>query len=377
MLPSSKLTQATFDDLDSLLADNFVRAAKKNGIKKILFVSGLMPDKGNISKHLQSRKEVEDIFLSSGIPTVVLRAGMIIGAGSSSFVALKNLVGRLPVMICPSWTRTKSQSLDLDDLVKIIFQQIEEIVVENRIYDLGIPTPLSYAQMMEITAKQMGLKRILLPFPSFSPTLSVLWVNMITGAPRDLLYPLVKSLKSPMLVNAKNAYAYTFCSFENSVTKALKRDETPYAFQSRPQTDLQVRSVQRLDNPAKLSASDAANLYLRWLPQFLTPMISVHIQDDVVEFRFPMMKRPLLVMRLNAERSTEDRTLFYITGGLLVAPHERARLEFHEILGGKYIFAAIHNFQPRLPWFIYTMTQAKIHLFVMRRFGRYLCSKKY
>ena len=89
-------------------------------------------------------------------------------------------------------------------------------------------------------------------------------------------------------------------------------------------------------------------------------------------FRAPMLKKALLELTLVSERSTADRRLFYVTGGLLARRIDHGWLEFRQVAGGRYILAAIHDFAPRLPWFLYILTQAPLHLFVMKSFGKYL-----
>ena len=119
MLPSSRLFQGNFQDTDLMLADNFARACVKNNLKQIIYLGGLVPT-SVISKHLASRKEVEDVFRSTGIPLTILRAGMVVGNGGSSFEILKNLVLNLPFMILPEWTKSNTQTIFIEDLVSVI-----------------------------------------------------------------------------------------------------------------------------------------------------------------------------------------------------------------------------------------------------------------
>jgi hypothetical protein len=134
-----------------------------------------------------------------------------------------------------------------------------------------------------------------------------------------------------------------------------------------------VRSVQRLPLPTGWNASAVSHEYLKWLPSFTRPFLRVRIHPSGdCEFRFLGLWRPLLVLNFSEERSTHSRPLFYIRGGLLAEPHEKGRLEFREVLGGEAILAAIHEFRPRLPWFIYVNTQARLHINVMRGFRKHL-----
>jgi len=118
MMPTTRLHQGDFEDTDLLLADNFGRAARANGVKQILFMGGLLPQHESISelsRHLRSRWEVERTLGSAGVPVTALRAGIIVGAEGSSFQMIRKLVERLPVLICPTWCQSATQPVELDD----------------------------------------------------------------------------------------------------------------------------------------------------------------------------------------------------------------------------------------------------------------------
>ncbi|MDO9181048.1 MAG: hypothetical protein Q7U04_01505, partial [Bacteriovorax sp.] len=139
-----------------------------------------------------------------------------------------------------------------------------------------------------------------------------------------------------------------------------------------------VRSVQRLPIPQFMNAKDVAEEYMKWLPKLFSPLISVTVVNDFVEFSLFHKKIVLLKLKYSEERSTPNRALFYIVGGILVRINDKSRLEFRETLpvgGTRYIITAIHDFEPALPWPIYVVTQALVHLGVMRAFGKHLGSK--
>ena len=106
MMPSARLTQASFADMDLILADNFARAAKRVGVKQIVYLGGVVPETGVLSPHLASRVEVERALAAHGVPVTTLRASLVIGPDGSSFRILQRLVERLPVMLLPRWTRS-------------------------------------------------------------------------------------------------------------------------------------------------------------------------------------------------------------------------------------------------------------------------------
>lgn len=113
---------------------------------------------------------------------------------------------------------------------------------------------------------------------------------------------------------------------------------------------------------------------MRWLPTWLIGRIlRVEVDEERCRFFAPLTRRPLLELTRSLDRSSPDRVLFYITGGLLLRKnHGRARLEFREALDRGHVIAAIHDYEPSLPWLIYLCSQARVHLAVMNAFGRHL-----
>ncbi|MCO4773229.1 MAG: NAD(P)H-binding protein [Deltaproteobacteria bacterium] len=383
MMPSARLTQASFDDLDLLLADNFARAARRAGIERIVYLGGILPA-GEVSDHLRSRHEVEDVLASTGVPVTTVRAGLVLGPGGSSADMMMRLVQRLPVMACPSWTRTESSPIDVRDLLPVLVDALTDprapLVIE-----VGGPEVVSYRALMQRTGQVLGKRRWFVPVPLFTPGLSTLWVSLVTGASRALVRPLVQSLRHSMLPtdlrwqrarhppvvgledSLRHAITAPRSARVESMATVLVRDR-----EARPRNT--VRSVQRLPNPGALTAREVATEYLRWLPRFLRPLVRVEVDGELASFGLAGLGAPLLVLRQSVERSEESRPLFYVVGGLLARPDlsPLARLEFRQALGGSVVVAAIHDFVPRLPWFAYNATQALVHLWVMRSFGRHL-----
>ena len=388
MLPSATLSQGNFEDFDLIAADNFARGCAKNGVRKIVYLGGLVPGgaKENLSKHLQSRLEVERALSSHGAKVTALRAGMIIGTGGSSFEMLMRLVERLPWMLTPQWTETKTQPIALSDVVKLIIYCIESPSLETQAFDIGGPEVLTYKEMIARAAAVVGKKPTLIPVPLFSPSLSRLWVSLITGAPKSLVAPLVQSLKHEMIADDRRLQEEANLpglSFEESVGRALaqrearteeKQAKQPKAYASPPQqnSDRYVRSVQRLALPNGKNAKWAGEEYLRWLPRVLPFLFKVQTEGDTASFR--MLGVTLLVLVYARDRSTEDRGLFFIRGGALARAHplRRGRFEFRTVPGAPFLLSAVHDFEPALPWIIYAYTQAIVHLWVMRAFGRHL-----
>jgi uncharacterized protein YbjT (DUF2867 family) len=380
MIPSAALTQGEFYDFDLILADNFVRAAKENKLSHIIYLSGMVLENEKLSWHLKSRLEVEQTLQQSGARLTTLRAGLVVGKNGSSFTILKRLIERLPLMICPSWTSTRSQPIALPDLIKVLVKALYDVSVQGKSYDTGGRDVVSYQDLLMRASRVLGQKRRLFTFDLIPLGLSRLWVSLITGESRDLVYPLVLSLTHPMVVDPKRAWPYPedlSTRLDDALAEALMGSE-PKKVKSRPikkyVPELRVvRSVQRLVLPRGKSAEWLANRYFTWLPRFFKPLIRVSFDGSRVVFSFITKKIPLLILEKSHERSSPDRQLFYIVGGLLVSKQKsRARLEFREVMGGQLAIAAIHDFYPSLPWYIYVCTQAQMHLFVMHSFNRSL-----
>lgn len=384
MLPTARLTQASFGDLDLLSADNFARAAKRAGVKHIVYLGGLMPEEqGDLSRHLESRREVERALGSYGTPVVALRAGMVIGAGGSSFRMLHRLVERLPAMITPRWARSRTEPIALADVVQLLVYAGEhpELAREAAAWDVGCGDVLTYDQMLRQTAEIMGKTTPIWPVPFDTFDLSLAWVSVITGAPRELVRPLVESLRHEMVVHDGNALArragVDLTPFRAAIARAIAAEQAlPHEEPSHgPRHDGRVRSVQRLPMPKAHDVRWAAEEYLRWLPTALRSVLHAELEGDRVVFR--IAGRSLLELTFVRGRSGKDRQLLMITGGLLarIAPppaEDMGRLEFRSVLGGEYLLAAIHEFSPKLPWPVYVSTQALVHLAVMLAFGRHL-----
>lgn len=378
MIPNARLAQGNFEDFDLVCADNFARAAQAAGVRRIVYLGGLVPAGDQLSRHLRSRKEVEDALASRGVPVTTLRAGLVIGAGGSSYHMLTRLVSRLPVMICPRWTASRTQPIALEDIVELLAFCVVDPSEQGGCHDVGCPDVISYTDMMERTAALMGKSLRVLHAPFFTPRLSLWWVRLVTGTPMALVAPLVESLRHDMIArDAEKLPAragLTLATFEQAMARALAaepRVAPPPAASS--QNDGTVKSVQRLPLPDGWDAALVASEYMRWLPVFFHAAIRVVVDAaGVCRFRVPVLRQPLLELSFVADRSGADRQLFFITGGVLAHPSPRGRLEFRLVPGRQEVVAAIHDFVPTLPWFLYVATQAPFHLMVMRAFGRHL-----
>ncbi len=378
----TRLNQGSFEDTDLLLADNFARAAEAVGIRQIVYMGGILPKEvavENMSIHLRSRLEVERALGSCKVPVTALRAGIVVGPGGSSFQMIYNLVRKLPILMCPKWTLSEIQSISLRDTMTIIDCCLGNADVYGRAFEIGSPEVLSYKEMLEQTAEVMGKKRIIFSVPLFSVGLSKLWVSFFGETSPTLVSPLVESLKHTLTISddlAFNVIDIPYLNYRESVFEAFNSTEKPAElpkFGNDRTVKNTVRSIQRLPNTRHKSALWTANRYKVWLPKFFRFMINAKKDGNgQIGFYLLQSNSPMLQLTYIPDRSDRKRQLFYISGGWLVRRFDYGWLEFREVLQGDYMISAIHEFVPRLPWLIYVNTQAKIHLWVMNRFKKYL-----
>ena len=218
-----------YQEQDRLSAETFREACIAAGVRRIVYLGGLGV-RESASKHLLSRIETGEILAAKTgrIEVIWLRAGVIIGSGSASFEILRNLTEKLPVMITPSWVRTLTQPIGIDDVLSYLQASITLVHSGNLIVDIG-SEQLSFQQMMEQAAKVMGLRRVLLPVPVLSPRLSSYWLILFTPVPFQLAAALVEGLKSETVLQNDHAAKYypqiKPLSFKQSVASAISELE--------------------------------------------------------------------------------------------------------------------------------------------------------
>jgi uncharacterized protein YbjT (DUF2867 family) len=166
-------------------ARNVVAAAHRSGVKRLVYLSGLHPPDADLSPHLRSRTAVGDILLESGIESVVLQAGIVIGSGSASFEMIRHLTNRLPVMTTPKWVHNKIQPIAVDDVLHYLIEAATARVPASRTWDIGGPDVLEYGEAMQVYAKAAGLRRrLIVVLPWLTPTIASWWVGLVTPIPR-------------------------------------------------------------------------------------------------------------------------------------------------------------------------------------------------
>jgi len=259
-------------------------------------------------------------------------------------------------------------------VIKVLSRILSEEKIQGEIYDIGGPEIVTYQGLIQKASSKIKKTRTLITLNIIPLSLSRFWVSMVTGVPKDLVYPLVLSLRHQMLAGAEHRWPHPedlTTSLDEALSLSLT-DEVEQVFRGHVQPEKDVRSIQRLVLPTGKNADWVAMEYFNWLPTFFSTLVKVQLEGDRCTFYLFSPNLKLLILERSRERSSSDRQLLYIIGGLLSAKQERGRLEFREVLDHKYVMAAIHNFRPSLPWFIYRWTQAIMHLIVMRAFGEHL-----
>ncbi|MFF4660885.1 SDR family oxidoreductase [Streptomyces sp. NPDC001381] len=226
-------TGKDFEETDRRAARIFGESARAAGVHRIVYLGGLTPygvPEHELSPHLRSRAEVGRILLGSGVPTAVLRAAIVIGSGSASFEMLRYLTERLPVMVTPSWVRTRIQPVAVRDVLRALVGAARLPDDVSRTFDIGGPDVLTYQEMMIRYAAVAGLpRRLILPLPVLTPGLSSHWVGLVTPVPASIARPLTESLRHEVVCHEHDIARYVPdppghpLGFDEAVRLALRR----------------------------------------------------------------------------------------------------------------------------------------------------------
>jgi uncharacterized protein YbjT (DUF2867 family) len=188
-----------FGDRDRAAAANFARTAKGEGVGRVIYLGGLGEP---ASRHLRSRHETAETLAAEGPPLTYVRAAMVVGAESESFLTLFYLVKRLPVMIAPSWLRVRTQPIGIDDALAYLRAAAETPASAGREIQIGGPDVLSYGEMLDVMARELGAReRPKIPVPVLTPRLSSLWVGLVTPVDEGVARPLIEGLSTETTVD--------------------------------------------------------------------------------------------------------------------------------------------------------------------------------
>lgn len=227
-----------FEKEDRQAATNFAHAAKKAGVSRIVYLGGLGDDdEPRLSPHLRSRHEVGEILRDSGVEAIEFRAGMVVGAGSTSYELMKSLTDRLPVMLCPRWLATATQPIAVDDVLAYLLAAKDLSTGESRIFEIGGPDVVTYGDLIREYARQRGLRRLLISVPVLTPYLSGLWLALVTPATYEVGRHLIEGLKNPTVVRDKKAlevFSVRPMGVKEAISRAIASTNEAFTISSSP-----------------------------------------------------------------------------------------------------------------------------------------------
>jgi uncharacterized protein YbjT (DUF2867 family) len=188
-----------FEQLDRRAASNFADAARAAGVAQIVYLGGLGQD-GDLSSHLASRHEVGRLLRGGGVPTVELRASIVIGSGSASFETVRALVERVPIIVAPRWVQTLAQPIAIEDVIDDLLTVLEFESPVDAIYEIGGADRVTYADLMLEYARQRGLRRRTVAMPLITPRASRVLLGLLTPVYGRIAAAMVESLRDETIV---------------------------------------------------------------------------------------------------------------------------------------------------------------------------------
>jgi len=221
---------ADFEEEERADAQCFAEMALAQGVRRIIYLGGLGHGEG-LSAHLRSRHEVGRILRESGVPTLELRASIVIGSGSLSFEMIRALVERLPAMVTPRWVRVTAQPIAVSDLIHYLLEALDFPLAGSRVFEIGGADRVSYGDLMAEYARQRGLRRLLIPVPFLTPKLSSLWLALVTPLYARVGRKLIESIIHPTEVRddaALREFSVRPMGMPDAITAALRDEDREF-----------------------------------------------------------------------------------------------------------------------------------------------------
>jgi uncharacterized protein YbjT (DUF2867 family) len=225
LVHSMSSSNLDFTKMEAISAQNFVAFINTTTAKQTIYLSGIVND-ADLSAHLLSRKNVEDILKSATAPLTVLRAAIIIGSGSASFEIIRDLVEKLPVMVAPKWLKTRCQPIGIRNVIEYLQGVLLKQESFHQTFDIGGTEILTYKQMLYGFAKMRGLKRLIITIPVLTPKLSSLWLVFVTSTTYSLARSLVNSMRNEVICNDRRIQQIVptkILSYEESLQLAFDK----------------------------------------------------------------------------------------------------------------------------------------------------------
>jgi uncharacterized protein YbjT (DUF2867 family) len=218
------LDKPDFTEDDAKGATAFAMAATHAELSQIVYLGGLGDDSDTLSAHLRSRRQVEQLLGSTGVPTTVLRAGIIVGNGGISWEMTRQLVEHLPAMITPRWVHTRTQPIAVADVVRYLVAVLELPEAADRHFDIGGPEVLEYLEMMQRVGRIEGRRTLIVPVPLLTPSLSARWLSLVTSVDVTTGRSLIDSMTNEVVVqddSIRKLVPFEPLDYDSAVLQAL------------------------------------------------------------------------------------------------------------------------------------------------------------
>ena len=212
------LDDPDFEEKDADAARTFAKAAEACGVQQIVYLGGLGSEEDELSPHLRSRREVEQLLGETGVPVTVLRAAIVVGAGGISWELTRQLVKNLPAMIVPRWVSTLTQPIALDDVIRYLAGVVGVPEAFGRTFEIGGPEQLTYLEMLQVAAEVSAGHRVpIVRVPVLTPRLSSYWLALVTDVDLTTGRNLIDSMGTEVVVT------------DHSITEVVPGEPLPYA----------------------------------------------------------------------------------------------------------------------------------------------------
>lgn len=385
---TARLDQAECKDMDLLIADNVARAASRQGVKQIIYL-GMLIQEDNVSVGLLERgNEVIEALSFYGTPLTILRAGLVVAPGGNALRLLANIATRLPFVLIPQWANKPKQPIALRDVVRAIQFCLANEETKNNDYGIGGPQILTFREMLRDAADVLKKKQIIIDVPFLPARLYGWYLRLLDRKAHPVLIKLaVKYIghDSVVLSNPVQEFIQKDALLPKQAIEPYIKEWAQLPPNPRQpffkkyidglRSKSNVRSIQRVTLPRGRNATWVGDTYFQWLPRFTRRFLICEIDtngDCRYYNRFPRLH--LLTLSFQQELSSHDRRMYFITGGLLAKGHSALtpRLEFRDVLNGRYTIVSLHDYMPVLPWGLFLVTQAVMHLIVMFNFQKYM-----
>jgi len=238
-----------FGRLDVQAAENFAAAAEQAGVRRIVYLGGLVPDHAD-SEHLVSRRETGERLRAGRVPVTEIRAGIVVGPGSAAYEVVRDLVNHLPLMVTPRWVRSKSSPIALENVLEYLFRAASLDEAAGKVLDAAGPDYISYEEVMRQYGEVVGKRPRIFPVPVLTPELSARWLGLITSVPTNIARALIGGLKHDLPADdaeLRRLVPQQLMTFRESVVAALQAEQSQTVTARWSEGHLMFRGFQ-LDN---------------------------------------------------------------------------------------------------------------------------------